>query len=198
MPRHFASPLESARVAPDQQGRRMTKPGNTIRSRGAVLALLLLAACRATPEVEAPQTSLAFDAGLRLTAPDPAAPGCWAEELRPALFETVTEQRELSPERRDAAGAPARFASETHQRELRPRQQVWFRTPCPEEIGKPDVFTASLQRALKARGFYGGAVTGESTAETQAALQRYQAANGLESATLSLAAARALGLVAAF
>ena len=165
------------------------------------LALLLLAACRGGLEVEAPQTARAFDAEIRASAPALGTGGCWAEDLRPALFEIVTEQREVAPERRDGAGrviAPARFTSETHQRELRPRQQVWFRTPCPEEIGQPEVFTASLQRALKARGFYGGAVTGESGPETLAALQRYQAANGLESATLSLEAARALGLVAAF
>jgi uncharacterized protein (DUF2126 family) len=54
-----------------------------------------------------------------------------------------------------------------------------------------------LQRALKARGLFPGAVTGVEDAATREATRRFQAARGLDSGTLSLAAARELGIVAA-
>lgn len=177
----------------------MRDPRQSIRRGAGLLAALWLAGCQASaPQVDAPQTDHAFDAGLVTRAPAAEAGRCWADETRPALFETVTAQKVLRPESRDSAGrllSPAVLRSESHQRELRPRQQVWFPIPCPADIDRQDVFTASLQRALKARGFYGGAVTGVSDGATSAALRRYQAANGLDSAVLSLAAAQALGLV---
>lgn len=177
----------------------MRKRDRTSYGRAAILLLGLTACAPAVPEVEAPQTALAFEAEARTSRPAPIAGRCWGEDLRPALFETVTEQRQIAPERRHAEGrslAPARFASESHQREVRPRQTIWFPVPCPADLGREDVFIASLQRALKARGYYAAPVTGLRDAVTQEALRRYQAANGLDSAVLSLAAARALGLVA--
>jgi peptidoglycan hydrolase-like protein with peptidoglycan-binding domain len=55
-------------------------------------------------------------------------------------------------------------------------------------------FAATLQRALAARGYYDGPVTGVIDAETTRAIRAYQAPLGIDSATLSLAAARRLGL----
>lgn len=165
------------------------------------VAALGLVACGpgAPPPVAPPVTAPAFDAALVTAEPAPAPGQCWHRMGRPALFETVTEQVLVTPERRDAGGqvvAPAVFRTETRQSELRPRQQVWFRIPCRAEVDSEAVFVASLQRALKARGLFGGAVSGEMDDETEAAVLRYQAANGLESGVLSLAAAQALGLVA--
>lgn len=169
------------------------------RNRLGGLALLALAACSTAPEVEPPPAAPGFRVELLRSEPA-ATPGrCWHSEQRPALFETITEQVLLTPERRDAAGAvtaPASFRSESHQREIRPRETVWFAIPCPGEGSGTANFTASLQRALKARGHYADAVTGEMDGATEAALRRYQAANGLDSAVLSLAAGRALGLIA--
>lgn len=153
----------------------------------------------AVAPVTAPVTAPAFDAALVATEPKPVTGQCWHRMGRPALFETVTEQVLVTPEVRDAAGVvitPAIFRTETRQSELRARQQVWFRIPCRSEVSSESVFVASLQRALKARGLYGGAVTGDMDAATDAAVLRYQSANGLESGVLSLAAAQALGLVA--
>lgn len=70
---------------------------------------------------------------------------------------------------------------------------VWFEIPCGVE--RDPAFVASLQRALAARGLHGGAVTGEMDGETRAAVEAYQRELGLRSGVLSLAAARALGLV---
>ena len=56
-------------------------------------------------------------------------------------------------------------------------------------------FVASLQRALKARGFYLQPLTGVLDAHTSEAVRRFQADRGLDSLRLSLAAARELGIV---
>jgi len=57
-------------------------------------------------------------------------------------------------------------------------------------------FTATLQRALKARGFYLLPLTGVMDGPTRDAIRRYQHSRGLDSDHLSLAAARELGIVA--
>lgn len=123
---------------------------------------------------------------LHTAAPDGAteageAPGglCWASDV-------VTQ---------GPRGAQAIFARPG----LIPAQrgkgeELWFQVPCPGE-GVED-FTASLQRALQARGLYGGAIDGRDGPALQAAVRAYQAPLGLNSGTLSLAAARTLGLVA--
>jgi len=57
----------------------------------------------------------------------------------------------------------------------------------------PDL-VASLQRALTARGLYGGQINGMMDRATRHAVRGYQAPLGLDSGILSLAAARKLGL----
>ena len=81
----------------------------------------------------------------------------------------------------------------SHQRILRDRQTVHIRTPCPEDV-TPD-FVASVQRALKARGYYLDPVTGAMDAPTLDAIRRFQEPLGLDSPVLSLAGAKTLGLV---
>ena len=163
-------------------------------------AAMGLAACTpAAPPVAPPVTAPAFQAAIRHDEPRPAEGECWHRMGRPALFETVTEEILVAPEQRDATGAvvkPALYRTETRQTELRARQQIWFRIPCRADVDSEAVFVASLQRALKARGLFGGEVTGLMDDATETAVLRYQSANGLESGVLSLAAAQALGLVA--
>ena len=163
-------------------------------------AVAVLVACTpVTPPVTPPVTAPSFQAAIVQAEPRAATGECWHRMGRPALFETVTEEILVTPEQRDASGAvvkPAVFRTETRQSELRPRQQVWFRIPCRAEVDSEAVFVASLQRALKARGLFGGEVTGVMDDATETAVLRYQSANGLESGVLSLAAAQALGLVA--
>ena len=52
------------------------------------------------------------------------------------------------------------------------------------------------QRALAARGYYAGPITGVMDRRTQAAIRAYQRPQGLDSAMISLAAARQMGLIA--
>ena len=117
--------------------------------------------------------------------------------MTPAVIETVTEQVQVTPEVRDADGrvtTPAAFRTVTQQKMVQDREEIWFRAPCESDISV--AFTATLQRALKARGLYRDAVTGTLTPATTGAIRRFQAERGLDSPHLSLAAARELGLIA--
>lgn len=160
----------------------------------------LLAACGGPPVPKAPET---LDlSGEAIVTPDGKAPAgpegaCWARDVAPLVIETVTETLQVAPEEKAPDGSvlrPAAFRSETRQRIVQERSEIWFRAPCPDSVTVS--FVASLQRALKARGFYLAPVTGDFDATTAEALRRYQAKHGLDSAQLSLAAARDLGLVA--
>lgn len=130
--------------------------------------------------------------------PPGAPPGtCWDKEVRPAVIETVTEQVEIAPARRDNAGrviAPARYATETRQVIVSERELRWIETAC-RDVLTPDL-VASLQRALAVRGAYRGPVTGALDPRTRAAIRRHQAARGLDSEILALDTLRDLGLVA--
>lgn len=127
----------------------------------------------------------------------PANPGdCWASDISPAVIETVTEQEILTPEVRDDAGVvtqSATYRTTVRQRIVQERTEVWFRVPCPED--QDAEFVASLQRALKARGYFLLPLTGVQDAATSEAVRRFQAERGLDSPVLSLAAAQELGLI---
>lgn len=53
-------------------------------------------------------------------------------------------------------------------------------TLCAVNFAQADQTIRSLQQALKAQGFYYGTVTGDKSAETTAAIRRYQIRNGLQ------------------
>ncbi len=126
---------------------------------------------------------------------DPSA--CYGKDATPAIYETVTEQVMLQPASVSTDGKvlyPAVYKTETRQAIVRERRELWFEIPCDDRL-TPD-FIASLQRALAARGHYRGPVDGEMTARTRRAIRAFQKPQGLDSAILSMAAARQLGLVA--
>jgi hypothetical protein len=155
------------------------------------LLCLGLSACLA-PEDDAPGP---------LAAPPMIAPerdACLARVTTPAAFETVTDQVMIQPPALDSDGTlrdPAVYRTVTRQRIVRERRAVEFATPCPEVM--TPAFIASVQRALKARGYYRGPVTGALDTRTGQAIQRYQRdRDDVDTATLSLRSARDLGLVA--
>lgn len=132
------------------------------------------------------------------TAPPGAAPGtCWDKTVSPAVVQTQNRKVLLQPAQISSDGrvqsAPI-YKTEAQQIVIEPRRENWFETPCPAAL-TPD-FVASLQRALEARGYYRGPVTGEMDARTSAAIRRYQQSEGFDSPSLTVAAARKLGLVA--
>lgn len=57
-------------------------------------------------------------------------------------------------------------------------------------------FVSTLERALKVRGIYAGAITGTLDRATGAAIRQFQRDDGPDTLLLSVAAARKLGLVA--
>lgn len=165
-----------------------------IRVTVPLLLLGLAAACNATtPATDAPPAAQALN-----EAPPGAAPGtCWGKIVTPAVIETVTDQIVVQPARLAEDGsviAPAIYRTETRQQIVEERRTTWFETPCADR--QTPEFVASLQRALRARGLYRGAVDGRMDGSTRAALRRYQAPRGLDSGILSLRTARELGLVA--
>lgn len=162
-----------------------------LRHLSSALGLALaLAACQPLPPGPAAPADLA-------AAPPGAPPGsCWGKEVSPAVIETVTEQVEIAPPSLDATGqpiAPARYATETRQEIVAERAVRWIETPCPAIV--TPAFIASLQRALAARGAYGGPITGVLDPRTRTAIRRHQAQRGLDSDILALETARTLGLV---
>lgn len=153
-------------------------------------ALLLMALAACAPTIPPPATGETLAAQMRI-GPPPETPGaCHARQTLPAVVETVSEQVALPPRN----GAAPRYRTETHQQIVRDRQEVHFAAVCPDAL-TPD-FVASLQRALAVRGHYRGEATGRMDRATERAVLAYQQGRGLDSATLSLSAARQLGLIA--
>ena len=157
-------------------------------------AICLIAACDA-PLPGASEPALVQTLA---EAPPGAAPGtCWGKVVAPAVIETVTDQILLQPAEVLADGtvqSPAVYKTETRQAIVKERVVTWFETPCGEDL-TPE-FVASLQRALKARGYYRAAINGQMDSRTRAAIRRFQKPEGLDSGILSLAGARKLGLIA--
>lgn len=164
----------------------------------AMVATLLLSGCKPLTALDelAGKQSLQRELVRLDPGPPPAEAGiCWQGDITPTVIETVTEQVQIAPETRAPDGrvtAPAIYRTETRQRIAQEREVVWFRAPCDNELTVD--FVASLQRALKARGYLDGLPNGQMDAATAEAVRRYQAERGLDSARLSLAAARQLGL----
>lgn len=122
---------------------------------------------------------------------------CIANDISPAIIETVTIQEIDEPELRDADGnvtRPASFRTVTRQQIVQERQNIQFETLCPQTYTVE--FVSTLQRALKVRGIYAGAITGTLDRATGAAIRQFQRDDGPDTALLSIAAARKLGLVA--
>jgi hypothetical protein len=156
-------------------------------------AALALAACAPDTAQRLIATDLAAELVPATDDIPPETPegACWARALTPAVIETEIRQVMTPP----TAGGAASFRTDTRQKIVQDRRDVWFRTPCDAEMTV--TLLASLQRALKARGYYRAPVTGRMDAATADAIRRFQQPRGLDSATLSLGAARALGLIAA-
>lgn len=132
-------------------------------------------------------------------APPPGSDpnSCWGKDVSPAVIETVTERILVQPAEVSSDGTVVSepvYRQDTRQAIVKERREIWFETPCQDQL-TPDII-ATLQRALKARGLYAGALTGNMDAPTRTAIRRFQAREGLDSSILSLWAARKLGLVA--
>jgi len=130
-------------------------------------------------------------------APPDARPGaCYGKDVTPGVIEHVNERVLIAEAKIGPQGnvlSPPQYEERSTQKLVNGHEPVYFETPCPPRW-TPD-FIASIQRALKARGIYGGAVTGTLDEQTRAAVRTFQVGRGLNSAILSTDSARALGLV---
>lgn len=153
------------------------------------IIVLGLAGCGA---VSAPRSEALADLGAQVVRGGrPIGPkdACWANDALPAVIETVTDQiAEDASVDRDAG-----YRIETQQNIVKPREEIWFRTPCPDAL-TPEVIR-TLQRALAARGLFMGEPSGSIDTVTRTAIRAYQGPRGLNSDRLSLAAAQELGVV---
>lgn len=177
----------------------MTK--DTLRMGALVMgALGALASCAATPS-NAPET--ATRAAIA-EAPAPLPPAereangiCRAREITPAVYEHVMGEVQVVQAEIAEDGTvinPPIYRRAPVPRVVQARSEISFEAPCPELL-TPE-FIASLQRALAARGYFAGNVTGVLDGPTAAAIRKFQAERGLESGQVSLQTARELGLVA--
>lgn len=174
---------------------------NTSGASRLPLALLLCAALMAcdqtatAPGAEPPEPGVL--APTR-DGPADAAPGtCWGKTVSPAVVERVSTQVLVKPAKINPDGTVGRlpvYRTEEKQVIVTPRRDNWFETPCPDVL-TPE-FIASLQRALTARGVYGGAINGVLDGPTRRAVEMFQQTDGPQSGVLTLAAARELGLIA--
>lgn len=169
-----------------------TTPRTALRFCGFIALCAGLSACQMSKP-----TAEVLRASDALSAPPGADPNaCFGRHTTPAIVETVTEQVLVQPPQISADGAvsfPAIYRTETRQEIVRERKELWFETLCAEALTPQ--FVESVQRALAARGFYHGAITGKFDRATRRAVQAYQQSEGLDSEILSIAAARKLGLI---
>lgn len=122
---------------------------------------------------------------------------CYGMDTTPAVIETeviqALDQAAVLAEDGTVL-SPAIYSSISRQRIVRERQQVAFETLCPPAY--TPAFVQSLQRALRARGYYHGQLNAVLDAETGRAIQDYQRQTGPDSPLLSFSSAQSLGLVA--
>ncbi|CUH76166.1 peptidoglycan-binding domain-containing protein [Tropicibacter naphthalenivorans] len=168
-----------------------------IRVPAPLIAMALVAACSAPEPVSRASTPEPQPVGPPPMATPSGDGGCIAHEITPAVYEQVMGevqviQAEIAPD--GTVVRPPVYRKAPVPRIVRPRAQITFDAPCPEQL-TPE-FIASIQRALGARGYFSGNVTGMLDAPTTAAIRRYQSDRGLNSAQLSLETARGLGLIA--
>ncbi|WP_438960990.1 peptidoglycan-binding domain-containing protein [Nereida sp.] len=153
---------------------------------------VISAACTPVEQpIRADQATAAFGIG-----PPNAEDGiCYGRDVSPAVVETVTQQVLAQPAQLSSDGtvlSPPMYRSETLQRIVTERKELWFEALCSDAL--TPALVSSVQRALAARDLYTGAITGILDLRTRMAIRRHQKAQGLDSALLSTAAARQLGL----
>ncbi len=158
------------------------------------VAMLPLAGCADF----VPQTEEKPQARLVKSAPPGAAPGtCWGYKVVPAVIETTKEDVLVRPGLVPQGGLlqhTAIYQTTQQKKIVTPRQDIWFEVPCQDKL-TPE-FISSLQRALTARGYYKGAISGRLDRRTRRAVRAFQAPSGLDSDILSVETARKLGLIA--
>ena len=158
------------------------------------LCAALLASCQQPqPEVAPDQVSRAEADSPEVTE-TPEGQRCYGTKVIPAEYGHVMGQVQVVQAERAADGTiinPPVYRNQPVPKLIKPRSEQRFEIPCPEQM-TPE-FIATVQRALFARGYYKGRITGTMDSATKAAVLHYQQRNGLDSDILTIDSARALG-----
>jgi len=152
----------------------------------AILLPLMLAACMDASD--SPQ--------LVPADPDQGIFECQGKITSPAVIQTVKSDVLVQAAQMNSDGTiafPAIYKSETRQEIVVPRKVTTFPALCEPQLTVELV--SSLQRAMSARGLFGGAISGRMDQATRAAILSYQRGYGLESDILAKRTAQELGLV---
>ncbi|RYH01799.1 peptidoglycan-binding protein [Salipiger sp. IMCC34102] len=163
------------------------------RSSLSIALLAVCAACAAPPPAEAPVPMVVFGAQIEVDATGT----CYARADAPRRVDVVDTFEEVRPARRDAEGRviePAVVRKISTPREVVTGEGTRFEAVCPPVLTED--YVASLQRALLVRRAYAGPITGDYDGPTQDAVRLAQRTQGIDSAILSVATARSLGLTA--
>jgi hypothetical protein len=126
---------------------------------------------------------------------------CRIRYTAPAIVETVTKHVLVKPETvgidpqsgQSVVTSPAIYRTETEQKIVRARHEDWVETICTKD--QSVIFIQSLQRALAARGYYRGVITGVMDADTKRALRKAQKSRGINASEVTLDLAESYGLV---
>ncbi|MGH1415940.1 MAG: peptidoglycan-binding domain-containing protein [Pelagimonas sp.] len=164
-----------------------------IKFTAPLFAMALLAACSTSQ----PVTRAATPVGPPPMATPDQSGSCWAREITPAVYEQVMGEVQVVQAEIAEDGTvirPPIYRKAPVPRIVTPRGEMKFEAMCGHQM-TPE-FIASTQRALAARGYFHGNVTGQIDAPTTAAIRKFQSERGLDSGQLSLETARTLGLEA--
>ncbi len=121
---------------------------------------------------------------------------CYAKDTTPAVIETVTEEVFVAPASYNPDGslyAPERYKTITNPVIIKDREELQFETPCPQLLTVER--TSTLQRALKARGYFYGPVNGKMDFVTKTAIRKFQKERGTDSSYLTMHTAQILGVI---
>ena len=134
-----------------------------------------------------------------MSGPADASKGsCWQKNITPAVFDTVTRQIQVSPQKNlnpsdKKTKATTQYQTKTRHVMVKKRNEAWFETLCPAQLNK--ALVTALQHALKDQKLYDGAIHGHLTDDTLTAIGMLQQKNGINSDVLGLRTAEALGLL---
>ena len=159
------------------------------------LLLTVLAACDAPVTSNDPDgPDVLIDMGEIETD---SAGRCFTRDAAPTEIRIVEEAVIVVPEKRDSLGRvtqPAVIRSQDGPQTFRIGEGTRFETLCPQLYSA--TLVSSLQRALQARGAYGGPITGTYDTVTSTAVRNFQLPSGIDSPLLRSRTALELGLTA--
>ncbi|MGA9659717.1 MAG: peptidoglycan-binding domain-containing protein [Asticcacaulis sp.] len=114
------------------------------------------------------------------------------EEVVPAVYEKRRVKRVVQEARTETYTVPAVYDDVMRTRVVGEAEPVWREVICGKNTSPQKI--AEVQRALAARGYNPGKIDGQLGQQTVAAMQKFQADNGLPQGQPSVEAVRLLGV----